>query len=228
MSIGNMLDNGPNFNIWFAFHCRAHNFVQKVAKCDEKRWTLIRSQYHPTRIVGQCDWTLRYASVHWRSSIDCSNDSLGIWPCGSVNESNHRLVGGDCTVAWVQSHFSSCEMALGQVCSECFSFPCQSSFQQMLCLSHLSSGAGTVHHLQPKYHGNQSHATSRKILLFLRFKYFCMKWIIWKWYSPAPSSVSVPCSYTAYDFHLSSRRIRTRLAGRLFLHLVVPPVAAVP
>jgi hypothetical protein len=36
------------------------------------------------------------------------------------------------------------KVALGQVFSEYFGFPCQSSFHQMLHNHHLSSGAGTI------------------------------------------------------------------------------------
>jgi hypothetical protein len=68
MLIGNLLDNDTYFNIWVAFHCRAHNFtssVHKVAKCDENQWTLIRLQYHLTRIAGQCDLNFKVCISAW-------------------------------------------------------------------------------------------------------------------------------------------------------------------
>jgi hypothetical protein len=46
------------------------------------------------------------------------------------------------------------KVALGQVFSEYFGFPCQSSFQQLLHNHpHLSSGAGTVGQKWPQYKG---------------------------------------------------------------------------
>jgi hypothetical protein len=39
------------------------------------------------------------------------------------------------------------KVALGQVSSEYFSFPCQFSFHRLLHIHHLSSGAGTIVHL---------------------------------------------------------------------------------
>jgi hypothetical protein len=115
MSIGNLLDNAPNFNIWFAFHYRAHNFtsfVQNVAKCDENRWTLIRLQYHPTRIAGQCDLNFKVCV----SALAVEKWLFGylaiLWAC--VDVSNHWLVGDDCTVAWFQSNFSSSEICSTQ------------------------------------------------------------------------------------------------------------------
>jgi hypothetical protein len=44
------------------------------------------------------------------------------------------------------------KVALGQVSSEYFGFPCQSSFHQLLH-SHLSSGAGTIGQKWPQYKG---------------------------------------------------------------------------
>jgi hypothetical protein len=38
--ISDLLVNELGCSIWFSFHCRAHNytnFIQKVAKCDEKQ-----------------------------------------------------------------------------------------------------------------------------------------------------------------------------------------------
>jgi hypothetical protein len=43
------------------------------------------------------------------------------------------------------------KVALGQVFSEYFSFPCQSSFQQLLHNHRLSSGAGTIGQQWPTY-----------------------------------------------------------------------------
>jgi hypothetical protein len=46
------------------------------------------------------------------------------------------------------------KVALGQVFSEHFGFPCQSSFQQKLHNQpHLSSGAGTIGQKWPQYKG---------------------------------------------------------------------------
>jgi hypothetical protein len=46
------------------------------------------------------------------------------------------------------------KVALGQVFSEYFSFPCQSSFHQLLHNQpHLSSGAGTIGQKWPQYKG---------------------------------------------------------------------------
>jgi hypothetical protein len=41
------------------------------------------------------------------------------------------------------------KVALGQVCSEYFGFPCQFSFHQLLHTHHLSSWAGTTGQLVP-------------------------------------------------------------------------------
>jgi hypothetical protein len=46
------------------------------------------------------------------------------------------------------------KVALGQVFSEYFGFPCQSSFHQVLHNHpHLSSGAGTIGQKWPQYNG---------------------------------------------------------------------------
>jgi hypothetical protein len=46
------------------------------------------------------------------------------------------------------------KLALGQVFSEYFGFPCQSSFHQLLHNHpHLSSGAGTIGHKWPQFKG---------------------------------------------------------------------------
>jgi hypothetical protein len=51
------------------------------------------------------------------------------------------------------------KVALGQVFSECFGFPCQSSFHKFLHNHHhLSSGAGTIGQSWPQY--PKSHRTN--------------------------------------------------------------------
>jgi hypothetical protein len=46
------------------------------------------------------------------------------------------------------------KVALGQVSSEYFAFPCKSSFHQLLHKHpHLSSGAGTIGQKWPQYEG---------------------------------------------------------------------------
>jgi hypothetical protein len=52
------------------------------------------------------------------------------------------------------------KVALGQVFSEYFGLPCQSSFHQFLNNHHhLSSGAGTIGQWWPQYQETQSHPT---------------------------------------------------------------------
>jgi hypothetical protein len=56
------------------------------------------------------------------------------------------------------------KMALGQVFSEYFSFPCQSSFRQLRHNHHhLSSGAGTIGKRVATVPSGQSHSTKNKI-----------------------------------------------------------------
>jgi hypothetical protein len=96
MLISDLLVNELNCSICFAFHCRAHNltnFIHKVAKFDEKQWTLIRLHYHTTRKAGQCDWVLNIAnaSVHWQLLIGWGATVvrvLGIlWECQWIKSS---------------------------------------------------------------------------------------------------------------------------------------------
>jgi hypothetical protein len=45
----------PNFNICFAIHFRSpnlNNSIQKVVKCDDYRYTLVRLHYHTTKIMA--------------------------------------------------------------------------------------------------------------------------------------------------------------------------------
>jgi hypothetical protein len=52
------------------------------------------------------------------------------------------------------------EVALGQVFSEYFGFPCKSSFHKFIHNHHhLSSGAGTIDQYWPQYQETQSHST---------------------------------------------------------------------
>jgi hypothetical protein len=56
------------------------------------------------------------------------------------------------------------KVALGQVISEYFGFPCQSSFHQLLHNQlHLSSGAGTIGQLWPQSYPTKN---NKRIILF--------------------------------------------------------------
>jgi hypothetical protein len=55
------------------------------------------------------------------------------------------------------------KVVLGQVFSEYFGFPCQSTFHQFLHNHHhLSSGAGTIGQKWTQYQETQSHPTTNK------------------------------------------------------------------
>jgi hypothetical protein len=99
--LANLSIDEPNFNICSAFHSRAYSFtnyvdIQKVAKCDEKQWTFITSQYHTTRMAGRRDWACKHGQRAPIFDLDWpgKDDSLAIWEyCGNIDESNHRLMG---------------------------------------------------------------------------------------------------------------------------------------
>jgi hypothetical protein len=73
------------------------------------------------------------------------------------------------------------KVALGQVFSEYFGFPCQSSFHQLLHNHpHLSSGAGTIGQKWPQYNGlSPTPLTIKKKkglrILYRRWREFCCK-----------------------------------------------------
>jgi hypothetical protein len=76
------------------------------------------------------------------------------------------------------------KVALEQVFSEYFGFPCQSLFRQFLhSHHHLSSGAGTIGQYWPQYQETQSRPTKnnkklkKKIMNILKRTGLCSWWV---------------------------------------------------
>jgi hypothetical protein len=72
---------------------------------------------------------------------------------------------GGSLISTLQVGFVVDKVALGQVFSECFGFPCQSSFHQLLHNHHRSSGAGTIGQQWPTYQADSVSPHPEKLVL---------------------------------------------------------------
>jgi hypothetical protein len=108
-----------------------------------------------------------FAETHvWRTNL-CTVDNIKSWKVSdwlTVSKMDEwlSLISGRAIAqvvsCWLpgfeQVRFVVDRVALGQVFSECFGFPCQFSFHQLLHNHpHLSSGAGTIGQKWPQHKG---------------------------------------------------------------------------
>jgi hypothetical protein len=108
-SVRDLSADKSNFSIFSNSHCKAYNFInsnQKVAKCDEKQWKLIRLHYHATRMAGRRNWACKHGQCSRAFSIvnwPGNDDFVGTRTCrGSVYGSNRLLAGDDCINVKIQ------------------------------------------------------------------------------------------------------------------------------